>query len=87
MKSKITKDFRKLLRDLPPNIKRQAYEAYQLFKGDPYHPSLHFKRVSQKQPLYSVRISRNYRALGFRDPQDQIVWFWIGAHDEYDDKL
>ena len=49
----------------------------------PRHPSLGFKRVSQRSPVYSVRVSIDYRALGVMDHGD-IVWFWIGAHHEYD---
>jgi hypothetical protein len=33
--------------------------------------------------LVSVRVSRSYRALG-RQRRDAILWFWIGAHAEYD---
>ncbi len=68
---------------LPVEVRRQAYEAYRLFKHDPHHPSLHFKRVGQNQPIYSVRIGIAYRALGRRESDDVIVWFWIGLHEEY----
>jgi hypothetical protein len=82
--SKRSKRFRELLYKLPPDVKLQAYTAYRLFKRDPYHPSLHFKLVSSKHPLYSVRIGRGYRALGLREADDVIVWLWIGTHGEYD---
>ena len=36
--------------------------------------------------MYSVRVSTDYRALGVVDGTD-IVWFWIGAHHEYDRML
>lgn len=44
---------------------------------------LYFKQVHSKKPIYSVRVTRDYRALGIRDG-DEIVWFWIGSHAEYD---
>jgi hypothetical protein len=28
-------------------------------------------------------VGRNYRVLGLRDG-DEITWFWIGSHSEYD---
>jgi hypothetical protein len=87
MKSKRTKQFRDLLRALPDDVKSQAYSAYRLFKRDPYHPSLQFKRVGQRQPLYSVRIGISYRALGLREADDLIVWLWIGSHADYDKLL
>jgi len=54
--------------------------------SDSGHPSLDFKRVGQRRPVYSVRISMDYRALGVMHEGD-IVWFWIGPHHEYDKLL
>ena len=70
-------------RRLPDRVRRQARESYRLFASNPNHPSLDFKRVSQRRPVYSVRVSIDYRALGVRSAGD-IVWFWIGSHQEYD---
>jgi plasmid maintenance system killer protein len=85
MKSRLTPGFRTLFRKLPLPVQRQAYAAYRKFKQDPYHPSLHFKRLKQ-QDVYSVRINANYRALGTWD-NDAIVWFWIGAHAGYEQEI
>jgi hypothetical protein len=86
MKSSATKDFRKGLNQLPISVREQANKAYALWKTDPYHPSLQFKRVSQRQPIYSARVSLNYRALGLLE-KEHIYWFWIGTHAEYDELL
>ena len=86
MKSSTTKSFRKCLSDLPESVQEQAAKAYALWQEDPYYPSLQFKRVSQKQPIYSVRLSINYRVLGLLE-SDHVYWYWIGAHDEYDELL
>ncbi len=64
MKSKRTKQFKKLFAQLPSHAQEQAREAYKLFKQNPYHPSLHFKRIDPQEPIYSARISRSYRAVG-----------------------
>jgi hypothetical protein len=74
-------------RKTPSRSSTTSPKAYQIWQQDPYHNSLQFKRVSQKQPIYSVRISLNYRALGLMDQENQIYWFWIGPHDEYDELL
>lgn len=87
MRSRRTRRFRELLAALPEDVKRQAYADYRQFKRDPYYPSLQFKRVSQQRPLYSVRIGISYRALGLREEEDVIVWFWIGSHADYDKLL
>lgn len=86
MRSSTTKDFRKRLSQLPASVRGQTSKAYQLWKSDPYHRSLQFKRVSQRQLIYSVRISLNYRALGLLE-EDHIFWFWVGTHAEYDEFL
>jgi mRNA-degrading endonuclease RelE of RelBE toxin-antitoxin system len=86
MKSSVTKAFRKQLSQLPESVQEQATKAYALWRSDPYHNSLQFKRVSQRQPIYSARIGLNYRVLGLLE-EEQIYWFWIGAHAEYDELL
>ncbi|MDL1910646.1 hypothetical protein FBQ81_08115 [Chloroflexi bacterium CFX6] len=60
-----------------------ALQAYALWRNNPSHPSLFFKRVKDDQPLHSVRIGLGYRALGLLKG-DTVSWFWIGDHDEYD---
>jgi len=84
LRSRTTRSFRQQLEALPPHIRRQARKAYELFRANPSHPSLHFKQVIGD--VYSVRITRGYRALGVKRG-DSIVWFWIGSHDEYERML
>ena len=83
MRSRINADFLKAYRKLRKDVRQQARKAYKLFKENPQHPSLNFKRIHPTQPIYSVRISRNYRTVGVRS-DDIIIWFWIGSHDDYD---
>jgi mRNA-degrading endonuclease RelE of RelBE toxin-antitoxin system len=84
MKSRRNRRFRDLLRLLPSDIRKQALAAYQLFLADPFHPSLQFKRVGKNNPVWSARVGLDYRVLGLRDSDDEIEWFWIGTHAEYD---
>jgi hypothetical protein len=70
-------------RELPPGIRDPARKAYCLFLENPRHPSLHFKKVHNRDPIYSVRVTLGYRALGLLEDED-ITWFWIGSHAEYD---
>jgi hypothetical protein len=65
---------------LPPEIQELADKTFDLLKADPRHPSLHFKKVGR---LWSVRVGIHYRALG-AETSDDLIWFWIGRHDEYD---
>ena len=60
MKSQTTKTFWKHYWALPPEIRQKAQRAYKLWRDNPAHPSLFFKRVKESQPLYSVRIGLAY---------------------------
>ncbi len=83
MNSVITAGFLDRLGRLPASVRQQASRAYTLWRGDPHHPSLQFKRVSTQQPNYSARVGLGYRALALWEG-DTITWFWIGLHAEYD---
>jgi len=86
MNSRLTHDFIARFRELPDSIQLQARRVYQLWRYHPTHPSLHFKRVHQHEPLYSVRIEIGWRALGLLEG-DTIYWFWIGSHSDYNHLL
>lgn len=83
MKSRTTTEFRKLFADLPEQVQKQTRAAYRQFKEDPSYPSLRFKKVHSELPIYSARISRNYRVVGQLDG-DTVIWFWVGSHADYD---
>jgi hypothetical protein len=87
VKSHTTAAFRKRLVTLPNEIRSQARVAYRLFRANPYHTSLHFKRVHRTEPIYSARVGRSYRVVGLLEDNDVIVWFWIGPHEQYETLL
>ena len=85
MKSKTSPDYWACYRQLTLAQRKQARKAYRFWRDDPYHPSLHFKRVSLSEPLYSVRVSEQYRSVGlWLKDEDLMIWFWIGSHAAYD---
>lgn len=83
MKSFVDNRFWRAYNKLPADVQKQADAAYLIWLKNPFHPSLRFKRVDDQDPIFSARIGRSHRALGWRDG-DTIIWFWIGGHDEYD---
>ena len=83
MKSQATPRFWKFYVRLPRRVQRRARKAYQIWKANPYHPSLHFKRVDDEEPIYSARVSDDYRVLGLLEG-DTVIWYWVGNHDEYE---
>ena len=83
IESRTTRAFRAALAALPKEVQTQARRTYALFRSDPNHPSLRFKKVDQQDNVYSVRIGLGYRALGVLDGSI-VGWFWIGSHADYD---
>ncbi len=83
MNSLTSPRFWTLYRQLPAEIRQAARQAYQQFAADPAHPSLHFHRLKVDARLWSVRVTRTYRAVGIVREQT-ITWFWIGTHAEFD---
>jgi len=61
-------------------VRELADKNFDLLKDNPYHPSLHFKKIGA---FRSVRVGTAYRALAIEDSED-LIWFWIGNHSEYD---
>ena len=82
MNSNTTERFWKCYGELSAAIRKQAKAAYKQFQEDPYYPSLHFKQVHSTRPIFSVRITKDHRAIGSIQGED-IIWFWIGTHSEY----
>jgi len=83
VRSGATPRFWAAYRELPAEIQDAARKAYRLFRENPKHPSLQFKKVHDREPVYAVRITVAYRAVGLLE-NDEITWFWIGSHAEYD---
>jgi hypothetical protein len=83
IESRTTRRFREVYANLPEEIQRQTRQAYLLFREDPRHPSLRFKKVDEESNTFSVRVGLGYRALGVMEGST-IVWFWIGSHADYD---
>ncbi|MGB8278507.1 MAG: hypothetical protein WCF20_11340 [Methylovirgula sp.] len=84
MISHTTPDFWACFSRLPESVQARAKAAFILWRNNPQHPSLHFKPVaSAGEDVWSVRIGIRWRALGVRE-RDEMIWFWIGSHADYD---
>ena len=78
--SRGTPDFWKAYYSLPERARALARKNYQLWLADPFHPSLHFKKISREN--WAVRIGDHYRAVG-KFVQNTFMWEWIGTHEDY----
>ena len=83
MTSHTSSRFRLAFDALPERVQRSARRAHRQFLKDPRHPSLQFKQVHPTRPVFSARVALGYRALAVRDGDD-LIWFWIGSHADYD---
>ena len=86
MISHLTASFRKAFANLPDQVRVTARKNFQLWKDNPFHPSLEFKKAHTRRPIYSVRVGIGWRALGIVE-DDRIAWFWIGSHNDYNNLL
>jgi hypothetical protein len=82
MTSRGTRRFWKLYQELPASIRRLAVKNYHLWRENPRHASLDFKKLAGGTGRFSVRIGDHYRALGQQDGEG-VEWVWIGTHEEY----
>jgi len=83
MKSQALPQFWRFYRELPKDIRLRVAKTYRIWRENPRSPGLRFKRVGDHRPIYSVRVTDNYRVLGLLEA-DTIYWFWVGPHDEYE---
>ncbi len=83
MRSRVTEDFLARFARLPVEVQARARRNYRLWRENPAHPSLRFKRIHGREPLYAVRIGLGWRAVGLVEG-DLVTWFWIGSHADYD---
>ena len=87
MKSRGTLDFWKAYRDLPSGIKKAARTAHKKFIENPAHPSLQLERLRSDARFWSVRVTRDYRAVAQRFGEDVWLWIWIGSHKDFDQQF
>jgi len=83
VKSAATGRFWKLFQALPSEVQDLAIKNYRLWRHDPRHPSLRFRRLRGSQDRFTIRVGDHYRALG-RLRAETMTWVWIGTHSDYD---
>jgi hypothetical protein len=82
MTSKATRRFWKQYQELPEPIQRLALKNYRLWRGNPHHPSLDFKKLAGPGDRFSIRVGSHYRSLGHKI-SGGYEWVWIGTHEDY----
>ena len=80
------KSYWKSYKGLPKKIQKDADRKFDLWKRNPFHPSLNFKCVNTEYNIWSVRVTMDYRALAVRN-EKSVIWYWIGDHNKYEQLL
>ncbi len=83
MISTCTEEFWEAFNSLPMNVQEKAKKAYRDWQLNTGNSSANFKPVKGAKDMWSIRVTDKYRALGDREG-DEISWFWIGTHAEYE---
>ena len=83
MKSETTEKFRLLFAAASSDRQICIRAAYRLWRENPSHPSLRFKKTHSRLPIYSARVDLDWRAVGIIE-NDTIIWFWVGPHQQYE---
>ena len=83
MNSVTTDQFRQLYLQAPLERRQKIKRAYQLWRDNPSHPSLRFKKVHATLPIYSARVDLDWRAVGVLK-DGTLIWFWVGSHKSYE---
>jgi hypothetical protein len=86
MKSYASPRFWRLFQELPQETKETAVRNFRLWQENPHHPSLRYRRLQGKDDLVTVRVGRDYRAVGLLE-SGAVQWIWIGSHADYDQLL
>jgi mRNA-degrading endonuclease RelE of RelBE toxin-antitoxin system len=81
--SEITDSFRQAYGKLPLDVRLRVKKAYRQWVANPFHPSLHYKKIHAILPIWSVRVSLNYRVVGVAH-DEKMLWYFVGTHAEYD---
>ena len=83
MKSVATRRFWEHFQGLPSEVQGLAVKNYQLWRRNPNHPSLRFRRLQGSEDRFTIRVGEHYRAIG-RLAGEKMIWVWIGTHSDYD---
>jgi len=78
----VTEDFKKDYSNLPKEIQKKAKKQEEIFKNNPFYPSLHTEKLHPKsQAVWSFRVNKSYRIIFRILGKDKVVFIAVGPHD------
>ena len=78
-----TTTFDKLFIGLPKNIQKKAVKKTELFKNNPFHPSLRIEKLHPKRhQVWSFRVDISYRIVFKFISTNHVEFRFIGHHNQ-----
>lgn len=79
----LTAGFVKQYKKLPPKLRKKFLERVALFKENPCHRLLRVHGLKgDKEPLISMNVTGDYRALFVWETEERVRFHQIGTHSE-----
>jgi len=83
MRFQTTETFDKLFKRLSLKIQVKAVKKADLFKNNPFHPSLRVEKLHPKKfNVWSFRVDKDYRIVFKFVEKDLVEFMFIGHHNE-----
>ncbi|MCF7906039.1 type II toxin-antitoxin system mRNA interferase toxin, RelE/StbE family [Candidatus Gracilibacteria bacterium] len=81
----VHKSFEKQFKALPAHIQQKAVKTDNLFRANPFHPSLRLHKLKGKLGgLWSISIDREYRIIFEVFEDGNVLFISIGRHSIYE---
>jgi len=84
MKLIYTERFKASFKKISPTLQARALKQLDLLLTNPFHPSLHTKKIKGiRGKIFEARITKSYRMI-FKIQEDQYILLDIGKHEILD---
>lgn len=78
----VTEEFKRRYKNLPIEIQKKAEKQEELFRANPFHPSLHTEKLEPKEKqIWSFRVDKKYRITFRFIDSNSVLFLTVGPHD------
>ena len=79
-----TSKFERNFKNLPRNVQKKSFKIEQIFRQDPFHPSLKTHRLKgPMREFYSFSIDYHYRIVFAFEDSNEVTFVDCGDHSVY----
>jgi len=83
-KVKLSSRFKKSFRKLPSNLQKKAVKKTNIFRSNPFHPSLETHSLSGRlKKCWAFSVDKKYRIKFIFLRDKKVLFLDIGTHDIY----